>query len=191
MTVEVDIADADAPGETPPETALEAALYPKTAIMQRAMAALEEIDLLPRRANTMSAALTRFDPPPADHAARQGGRSGQSQGRALDKAGDKAGEKGGGTDAWRGPGGDRRPNGRGARVRVKGRREAGAAGLDQASARPDDAAVMARMADLAAQAGRAIADFAATADGQAGARPTRDIAAKGRRGRARAPRAGG
>jgi len=44
--VEVDIADADAPGETPPQTALEAALYPKTAIMQRAMAALDEIDLL-------------------------------------------------------------------------------------------------------------------------------------------------
>ena len=125
----------------------------------------------------MSAALTRFDPPPADHAARQSGRSGQSQGRALDKAGDKAGEQGGGTDAWRGPeaiAAERaRREGAG-----EGRREAGAAGLDQASARPDDAAVAARMGDLAAQAGRAIADFAATADGQAGARPTRDIAAK-------------
>ena len=41
-----DIAEADAPKEVPPETALEAALYPKTPIMQRAMAALDDIDLL-------------------------------------------------------------------------------------------------------------------------------------------------
>lgn len=41
-----DIAEADAPKEVPPQTALEAALYPKTPIMQRAMAALDDIDLL-------------------------------------------------------------------------------------------------------------------------------------------------
>lgn len=41
-----DIAEADGSKEAPPETALEAALYPKTPIMQRAMAALDDIDLL-------------------------------------------------------------------------------------------------------------------------------------------------
>ncbi|MCC5979876.1 MAG: chemotaxis protein [Salinarimonas sp.] len=50
-----DAAEADAQGETavadtptdsPPETALAAALYPKTPVMQRALAALDEIDLL-------------------------------------------------------------------------------------------------------------------------------------------------
>ncbi len=43
---ESDLAEADASKETPPQTALEAALYPKTPIMQRAMAALDDIDLL-------------------------------------------------------------------------------------------------------------------------------------------------
>lgn len=121
----------------------------------------------------MSAALTRFDPPPADHAARQTGRNGQSQGRAFDKAGDKAGSEG----AWRGPeaiAAERaRREGAG-----EGRREAGAAGLDQASARPDDAAVAARMGDLAAQAGRALADLAAAGADEAGALPSSDVAAK-------------
>ncbi len=121
----------------------------------------------------MSAALTRFDPPPADHAARQGGRSGQSQGRAFDKAG----EKGGGEGAWRGPeaiAAERaRREGAG-----EGRRETGAAGLDQANARPDDAAVAARMGDLAAQAGRALADLAAAGNDETGALPTSDLAAK-------------
>ncbi len=125
----------------------------------------------------MSAALTRFDPPPADHAARQTGRSGQSQGRAFDKAGDKAGEKAGSEGAWRGPeaiAAERaRREGAG-----EGRRETGAAGLDQASARPDDAAVAARMGDLAAQAGRALADLAAAGADEAGALPTSDVAAK-------------
>lgn len=44
--VETDTAEADAAMETPSQTALEAALYPRTPIMQRAMAALDEIDLL-------------------------------------------------------------------------------------------------------------------------------------------------
>jgi chemotaxis protein MotD len=121
----------------------------------------------------MSAALTRFDPSPADHAARQTGRSSPSQGRPFDNAG----EKGGGEGAWRGPeaiAAERaRREGAG-----EGRREAGAAGLDQATARPDDAAVAARMGDLAAQAGRALADPAAAGDDEAGALPTGDVAAK-------------
>ena len=43
---ESDIAEADAPKDASPQTALEAALYPKTLIMQRALAALDDIDLL-------------------------------------------------------------------------------------------------------------------------------------------------
>jgi chemotaxis protein MotC len=41
-----DAAESDAPADAPPETALAAALYPQTPIMQRAIAALDEIDLL-------------------------------------------------------------------------------------------------------------------------------------------------
>ncbi|MGY6647135.1 MAG: flagellar hook-length control protein FliK [Salinarimonas sp.] len=121
----------------------------------------------------MSAALTRFDPPPAGHAAHQTGRSSQSQGRPFDNAGEKGGSEG----AWRGPeaiAAERaRREGAG-----EGRRETGAAGLDQATARPDDAAVAARMGDLAAQAGRALADLAAAGHDEAGALPTSDVAAK-------------
>lgn len=122
----------------------------------------------------MSAALTRFDPPPADHPARHSGRSGQPQGHSFDKAG----EKGGGEGAWRGPeaiAAERaRREGAG-----EGRRETGAAGLDHASAHPGDAAVAARMGDLAAQAGRPLAGFAAADDAaKAGPLATSDVAAK-------------
>ncbi|MGY6647136.1 MAG: chemotaxis protein [Salinarimonas sp.] len=43
---EAEAAKTDTPADAPPQTALEAALYPKSPIMQRAMAALDEIDLL-------------------------------------------------------------------------------------------------------------------------------------------------
>lgn len=117
----------------------------------------------------MSAALTRFDPPPADTHARQAGRGGGSQGRAFDRAGSDG--------DWRGPeaiaaerarregGGD-------------GRREAGAAGLDRASAGSDEPGNAARIGDLAAQAGRALADYAAAAGERAGELPGSDLAAK-------------
>jgi len=112
----------------------------------------------------MSAALTRFDPPAADHAARQTGRSGQSHGRPFDKAGDKAGEKGGSEGAWRGPeaiAAERaRREGAG-----EGRRETGAAGLDQAAgAQHDAAAVTGRIGHLTIEAGRAGVEHEALVD---------------------------
>lgn len=94
----------------------------------------------------MSAALTRFDPPPADNQARHAGRSGESPGRAFDKAGDGAGN-----DAdWRGPEAIAAERARRAGG-GEGRRETGAAGLDKAAALQDETAITARMGDLTAR----------------------------------------
>ncbi|MCC5979877.1 MAG: flagellar hook-length control protein FliK [Salinarimonas sp.] len=129
----------------------------------------------------MSATLTRFDPPPADNAARLGSRSGSAQGRHGDKAG--AGEE------WRGPEAIAAE-----RARREGagdsRRETGAAGLDQAAARHDnaaarhgdaavgfdDAAIAARMGKLAHEAGRALADHQAAGKDATAESATRAVA---------------